>query len=167
MNYAYEVAGEFVTKKVYDHVVEINEKVERLGEELEAERVISELLEKERLELCKSVSKMTLAYNESDRDKQKLEKELADYKEWMTEPIVKFQTEFQEMKKELEELKEQVRWRDEDPESFGLYLISLDKTKIAVAYFDPAHGWLTQEMQHPISYSRVNGWKPLQEKGGE
>ena len=40
-------------------------------------------------------------------DYLKLEKELADYKEWMTEPIVKFQTEFQEMKKELTELREE------------------------------------------------------------
>ncbi len=61
-------------------------------------------------------------------DYLKLEKELADYKDWMTEPIVKFQTEFQEMKKELADLREATRWRaveDELPESKGSYLVMI------------------------------------------
>lgn len=53
------------------------------------------------------ISKKGLRVLRQYRDDQKnLEKQLADYKEWMTEPIVKFQTEFQEMKKENEEFRE-------------------------------------------------------------
>lgn len=160
MNYAYEVDGEFVTKKVYDHVVEINEKVSNL------EEIIQDLHDKSGgsedsyfyhyVEKC---SEMHGLVNE----KEELEKQLADYKEWMTEPIVKFQTEFQEMKKELAELKDATRWRsvEEDPEECQECLVIREGEGMEM-------GMYSNRGYHCASgyYSDVTHWMPLP-KGGE